>query len=121
MPCVCTAVVWLFPGDISDPCALHSAPAPPRSWLVQGHQGRVMSQQGDFSAEALFDAAAALCDEELSRLTLERPELGLALPLAMLEAAANAAALEGGHRDVARILRDLADQIEADAAEADEG
>lgn len=72
------------------------------------------------SAEALFDQALAIADRHLDAALDEAGPLADYVAVAMVEAAVNAAVEAAGHEDIAKVLRDLADQIEKDAAEGDD-
>ena len=72
------------------------------------------------NAEELFDQALAIADRHLDAALDEAGSLADYVAVAMVEAAVNAAVEAAGHEDIARVLRDLADQIEKDAEEGDE-
>lgn len=72
------------------------------------------------AAEQLFDKALDLAEKHLEAAMKEGGALSGYVAIAMIEAAVNQAVEETSHTDVADMLRDLADQIEADAEEGDE-
>ncbi|MDG5496729.1 hypothetical protein GE253_15930 [Niveispirillum sp. SYP-B3756] len=72
------------------------------------------------AAEQLFDKALDLAEKHLEAAMKEGGALSGYVAIAMIEAAVNQAVEETSHEDVADMLRDLADQIEADAEEGDE-
>jgi dihydroxyacetone kinase DhaKLM complex PTS-EIIA-like component DhaM len=74
----------------------------------------------DATAEDLFDQALAIADKHLDAALEEAGPLSDYVAVAMVEAAVNAAVEAAGNEDIAKVLRDLADQIEKDAAEGDE-
>lgn len=69
------------------------------------------------AAEQLFDKALDLAEKHLEAAMKEGGALSGYVAIAMIEAAVNQAVEETSHEDVADMLRDLADQIEADAEE----
>jgi hypothetical protein len=72
------------------------------------------------SAEAMFERALNMADDAIERAREEAGDLSDFIALAMIEAAVNAALDDVPPADVIEVLRDLADQIEADAAEGDD-
>ncbi|WP_029013654.1 hypothetical protein [Niveispirillum irakense] len=72
------------------------------------------------AAEQLFDKALDMAEKHLEAAMKEGGALSGYVAIAMIEAAVNQAVEETSHTDVADMLRDLADQIEADAEEGDE-
>lgn len=72
------------------------------------------------AAEQLFDKALDLAEKHLEAAMKEGGALSGYVAIAMIEAAVNQAVEETSHEDVADMLRDLADQIEADAGEEEE-
>lgn len=72
------------------------------------------------AAEQLFDKALDLAEKHLEAAMKEGGALSGYVAIAMIEAAVNQAVEETSHTDVADMLRDLADQIEADAEEGEE-
>lgn len=69
------------------------------------------------NAEEMFDQALAIADKHLDAALDEAGDLADYVAVAMVEAAVNAAVEAAGHEDIAKVLRDLADQIEKDATE----
>ncbi len=65
-------------------------------------------------AEALFDQALEVADKHLDEALKEGGALADYVTVAMIEAAVNRAVDVAGHEDIAEMLRDLANQIEAD-------
>jgi hypothetical protein len=80
----------------------------------------MMTKNDDSSAEALFDKALDIAEKHLERAMKEGGQLSAYVAVAMIEAAVNQAVEETTHEDVIDMLRDLAAQIEQDAAEGDE-
>ena len=72
------------------------------------------------TAAALFDKALEIAEKHLETAVKEGGALGPYVAIAMIEAAVNRAVEETSHDDVIGMLRDLAQQIESDAAEAEE-
>ncbi|MFV3075089.1 hypothetical protein [Niveispirillum fermenti] len=72
------------------------------------------------TAEQLFDKALDVAEKHLEAAMKEGGALSGYVAIAMIEAAVNQAVEETSHEDVADMLRDLADQIEADAEEGSE-
>jgi polyhydroxyalkanoate synthesis regulator protein len=72
------------------------------------------------AAEQLFDKALDVAEKHLEEAMKEGGALSSYVAIAMIEAAVNQAVEETSHEDVADMLRDLADQIEADAEEGEE-
>ncbi len=72
------------------------------------------------TAEAMFDKALSVAEKHLMEAVKEGGPLGSYVAIAMIEASVNAAVEAASHEDVVEMLRDLADQIEADAEEEDE-
>ncbi|MFZ4068977.1 MAG: hypothetical protein ACOYJ6_02605 [Caulobacterales bacterium] len=72
------------------------------------------SAPDDSSADAMFERALDIAARHLDSAVAESDELADWVAVAMIEAAVNRAVDGVGHADVAGILRDLADQIEAD-------
>ncbi|WP_114393314.1 hypothetical protein [Oleisolibacter albus] len=72
------------------------------------------------TAEQLFEKALDLAEKHLEAAMKEGGALSGYVAIAMIEAAVNQSVEEAGHQEIAEMLRDLADQIEADADE-DEG
>jgi hypothetical protein len=68
----------------------------------------------DSSADAMFERALDIAEQHLDAAIGDSGELSDWVAVAMIEAAVNRAVDGVGHADVAGILRDLADQIEAD-------
>lgn len=79
-----------------------------------------MSSNTEKTAEAMFDKALSIAEKHLEMAIKEGGELGPYVAVAMIEAAVNAAVDETSHEDVVDMLRDLANQIEADAEGEDE-
>lgn len=73
-----------------------------------------MASTQDNSAEALFEKALEVADKHLGHATQEGGPLADYIIVAMIEAAVNRAVDVAGHEDIVDMLRDLADQIEAD-------
>jgi hypothetical protein len=74
----------------------------------------------DTSTEALFEKALAIAESYLERAMTEAGDIAPYVAVAMVEAAVNQAVEATGPGDIADMLRDLADQIEADADEDEE-
>jgi len=80
-----------------------------------------MSDNKNSTAEQLFDKALDLAEKHLEAAMKEGGPLSTYVAVAMIEVAVNQAVEETSHEDVADMLRDLADQIEADSeGESDE-
>lgn len=75
----------------------------------------------DASAEELFDQAVVIAEKHLDIALDEAGPLADYVAVAMVEVAVNAAVEAAGHEDMVKVLRDLADQIEQDGAEEDDG
>ncbi|CAK0767296.1 DUF2267 domain-containing protein [Azospirillaceae bacterium] len=78
-----------------------------------------MTDETNGPADALFEKALEIAEKHLEKAINEGGPLGPYVAVAMIEAAVNQAVEETSHEDVVDMLRDLADQIEADA-EAEE-
>ena len=76
-----------------------------------------MTKTGE-SAEVLFDKALDVADRHLESAMKESGPLADYVVVAMIEAAVNRAVEVAGHDDIVDMLRDLAQQIEDDGAEA---
>jgi len=76
-----------------------------------------MTNESNSPAEAMFEKALEIAERHLDKAIKEGGPLGPYVAVAMIEAAVNQAVEEAGHEDVIDMLRDLADQIEADAEE----
>ena len=74
----------------------------------------------DSNAEDMFDQALAIADKHLDAALDEAGPLADYVAVAMVEAAVNAAVDAAGHEDIAKVLRELADQIEKDAEEGED-
>jgi dihydroxyacetone kinase DhaKLM complex PTS-EIIA-like component DhaM len=74
----------------------------------------------DTNAEDMFDQALAIADKHLDAALDEAGPLADYVAVAMVEAAVNAAVDAAGHEDIAKVLRELADQIEKDAEEGED-
>ncbi|MFZ4601863.1 MAG: hypothetical protein ACOYM8_05355 [Caulobacterales bacterium] len=74
----------------------------------------------DANAEDMFDQALAIADKHLDAALDEAGPLADYVAVAMVEAAVNAAVDAAGHEDIAKVLRELADQIEKDAEEGED-
>ena len=72
------------------------------------------------SAEAMFEKALDIAEKHLEKAIADGGPLGSYVAVAMIEAAVNVAVDETSHEDVVDMLRDLANQIEADAEAADD-
>jgi len=72
------------------------------------------------AAEQLFDKALDIAEKHLESAMKEGGPLSAYVAVAMIEVAVNQAVDETSHEDVVDMLRDLADQIEADAEEEGE-
>ncbi len=79
-----------------------------------------MTDANTSAAEQLFDKALDLAEKHLEAAMKEGGALSGYVAIAMIEAAVNQAVEETSHEDVADMLRDLADQIEADAEEGED-
>lgn len=79
-----------------------------------------MTDPNTSAAEQLFDKALDLAEKHLEAAMKEGGALSGYVAIAMIEAAVNQAVEETSHEDVADMLRDLADQIEADAEEGED-
>jgi hypothetical protein len=85
--------------------------------------GAAMSNdKSSTTAEAMFEKALDIAEKHLEKAIADGGPLGPYVAVAMIEAAVNVAVDETSHEDVVDMLRDLANQIEADgeAAEDDE-
>lgn len=71
------------------------------------------------TAEALFDKALEVADKHLEAALSEAGPLSDYVTVAMIETAVNRAVDVAGHADIADMLRDLANQIEADMDDAE--
>lgn len=67
------------------------------------------------SAEEMFDRALDLAERHLKAAVTEGGDIGPYIAVAMIEAAVNQAVDDTSPEDVVEMLRDLANQIEADA------
>lgn len=65
--------------------------------------------------DAKFEQALEIAEKHLDKAISEAGQLGPFVAIAMIEAAVNAALDQAADEDVIDMLRDLADQIEADA------
>jgi len=74
----------------------------------------------DANAEDMFDQALAIADKHLDAALDEAGPLADYVAVAMVEAAVNAAVDAAGHEDIAKVLRELADQIEKDAEDGED-
>jgi hypothetical protein len=74
----------------------------------------------DTNAEDMFDQALAIADKHLDAALDEAGPLADYVAVAMVEAAVNAAVDAAGHEDIAKVLRELADQIEKDAEDGED-
>jgi hypothetical protein len=74
----------------------------------------------DSNAEDMFDQALAIADKHLDAALDEAGPLADYVAVAMVEAAVNAAVDAAGHEDIAKVLRELADQIEKDAEDGED-
>ncbi|QJE74082.1 hypothetical protein HHL28_14170 [Aerophototrophica crusticola] len=81
-----------------------------------------MSDQQNSAAEQLFEKALDIAEKHLEMAMKEGGTLNVEgspfsgyVAIAMIEAAVNQAVEVAGHEDIADMLRDLAEQIEADA------
>lgn len=72
------------------------------------------------TAEAMFEKALDIAEKHLEKAVAEGGPIGPYVAVAMIEAAVNIAVDETSHEDVVDMLRDLANQIEADADEVDD-
>ncbi|MFM2042469.1 MAG: hypothetical protein RLY86_1045 [Pseudomonadota bacterium] len=72
------------------------------------------------TAEQLFDKALDIAEKHLESAMKEAGPLSAYVSVAMIEVAVNQAVDETSHSDVVDMLRDLANQIEADADEEEE-
>lgn len=79
-----------------------------------------MKDEMEQSSDEMFDKALELAEKHLERAMQEGGNLAPYIAVAMIEAAVNAAVEETSHEDVVDMLRDLANQIEEDAEDADE-
>lgn len=79
-----------------------------------------MSDESNSPAAAMFDKALDLAEKHLLEAMKEGGPLSAYVAVAMIEAAVNQAVEQTSHEDVIGMLRDLADQIEADAENPDE-
>jgi hypothetical protein len=79
-----------------------------------------MTDDSNSPAAALFEKALDVAEKHLEAAISEGGALGPYVAIAMIEAAVNRAVEETSHEDVIGMLRDLAEQIENDADEADE-
>jgi hypothetical protein len=73
-----------------------------------------MSNPTGQNAEVLFDKALEVADKHLDAALAEAGPLSDYVTVAMIETAVNRAVDVAGHEDIADMLRDLANQIEAD-------
>ncbi|HEV7370084.1 hypothetical protein [Arenibaculum sp.] len=74
-----------------------------------------MSDQSNSPATAMFDKALDIAEKHLEQAMQEGGPISAYVSVAMIEAAVNQAVEVTSHEDVIGMLRDLADQIEADA------
>jgi hypothetical protein len=79
-----------------------------------------MTDDSNSTAAALFDKALEVAEKHLDMAIKEGGALGPYVAIATIEAAVNRAVEETSHEDVVGMLRDLAQQIEADADEAED-
>jgi hypothetical protein len=79
-----------------------------------------MSDESNSPAAAMFDKALDLAEKHLLEAMKEGGPLSAYVAVAMIEAAVNQSVEQTSHEDVIGMLRDLADQIEADAETPDE-
>lgn len=78
------------------------------------------SDKSSTAAEAMFEKALDVAEKHLEAAVKEGGPLGPYVAVAMIEAAVNVAVDETSHEDVVDMLRDLANQIEADADQVDD-
>jgi hypothetical protein len=74
----------------------------------------------DTGTEALFEKALSIAEDHLEKAMEEAGELASYVAVAMIEAAVNQAIDETSMQDIADMLRDLANQIEADMEEVED-
>lgn len=79
-----------------------------------------MSDESNSPAAAMFDKALDIAEKHLNEAMKEGGPLSAYVAVAMIEAAVNQSVEQTSHEDVIGMLRDLADQIEADSENADE-
>jgi hypothetical protein len=79
-----------------------------------------MSDTNNSAAEQMFEKALNIAEKHLEAAQTEGGPLSAYVAIAMIEAAVNQAVEETSHMDIVDMLRDLADQIEADAEEEEE-
>ncbi|WP_207480800.1 hypothetical protein [Arenibaculum pallidiluteum] len=79
-----------------------------------------MTDESNSAASALFEKALEVAEKHLDMAVSEGGPLGPYVAIAMIEAAVNRAVEETSHDDVIGMLRDLAQQIEADAEESED-
>lgn len=72
------------------------------------------TEQGEQTAEALFEKALDIAETHLQKAMQEAGMLSDYVAVAMIEAAVNRAVDLTSHADIVDMLRDLAGQIEAD-------
>lgn len=80
-----------------------------------------MSDDTNQAAEAMFDKALGIAEKHLDRAVKEAGPLGPYVSVAMIEAAVKVAVEETSEEDVIDMLRDLADQIEEDIQDVEDG
>ncbi|HSK41451.1 MAG TPA: hypothetical protein VK943_16925 [Arenibaculum sp.] len=73
-----------------------------------------MSDEPNSPAAAMFDKALEVAEKHLGNAMKEGGAMSAYVAVAMIEVAVNQAVEETSHEDVIGMLRDLADQIEAD-------
>lgn len=79
-----------------------------------------MSDESNSPAAAMFDKALDIAEKHLLEAMKEGGPLSAYVAVAMIEAAVNQSVEQTSHEDVIGMLRDLADQIEADMEDPDE-
>jgi hypothetical protein len=73
-----------------------------------------MSDPSNSPAAAMFDKALDIAEKHLEQAMREGGPISAYVSVAMIEAAVNQAVEATSHEDVIGMLRDLAEQIEAD-------
>lgn len=78
-----------------------------------------MTEMNNSPAEAMFEKALDIAEKHLEQAMQEGGPLSAYVAVAMIEASVNQAVEATSHSDIVDMLRDLANQIEADAADED--